>query len=110
MTASPRSGHDDVPIACSLEAGAQRERLDEWRAFVTSSVLALEAEATEVRMTLDASDATLLTAASLGRREKQCCAFFDIGIALGPDHPVLTLRVPADAEAALATFVDSLRG
>jgi hypothetical protein len=100
---------EPVPIACTLDAGALTERVDEWRALVASSVVSLEADATSVRLVLDDSDAALTAAASLGQREKQCCAFFDVGIELGPDERALYLRVPPGAEEAIAEFVALLR-
>ena len=102
-------GSERVPIACTLDAGALGERVDEWRALVASSVVALEADATSVRLVLDQSDAALAAAASLGQREKQCCTFFEVGIELGPEVRALYLRVPPEAEVAMADFVALLR-
>jgi hypothetical protein len=77
-------GPEPVPVACSLDAAS----LDG---------------------VLEGSDATLAAAAGLGQREKQCCAFFDVGIELGPDARTLYLRVPPEAEEAMAHFVELLR-
>jgi hypothetical protein len=95
-----------VPVACSLDAASLAGRVDEWRALVASSVVSWEADATSVRLVLEGSDATLAAAAGLGQREKQCCAFFDVGIELGPDARTLYLRVPPEAEEAMAHFVE----
>lgn len=70
---------EPIPIACSLDAGSLAERIDEWRALVA--------------------------AASLGQREKRCCAFFDVAIGLGADSRTLSLTVPDGAEGALGAFV-----
>ncbi len=96
---------EPIPIACSLDAGSLAERIDEWRALVASSVVEVDADATSVRMVLDDSPATLTAAASLGQREKRCCAFFDVAIGLGVDSRTLSLTVPDGAEEALAAFV-----
>jgi len=69
---------EPIPTACSLGAGSLAERIDEWRALVTSS---------------------------FGQREKRCCAFFDVAIGLGADSRTLSLTVPDRAEEALAAFV-----
>ena len=96
-------------IACSLDAGSMSQRVDEWRAFVATSVSAVEATRTSVRMTLDDSDTALSAAASLGAREKACCPFFDVAVELEADRRVLRLSVPDDAHEALAGFVGLLR-
>jgi hypothetical protein len=100
---------DCGPIACSLDAGARTERMEEWRALVTSSVRALTSDATTVRLVLDGSDAALLRATSLGQREKACCPFFDVSVDLAADTRTLSLRVPEGVEEVLATFVAGLR-
>jgi hypothetical protein len=94
-----------VPVACSLDGAALAERAEEWRALVATSVTAVEADATTVRMVLGDSDGALTAAVALAQREKRCCAFFDISIALGADRRTLVLAVPDGAEEALAAFV-----
>jgi anti-sigma-K factor RskA len=94
-----------VPIACSLDSASLGERADEWRALVASSVTAVEVGATAVRLVLRDTDAALASAAALAQREKQCCAFFDVSIALEADRRTLVLAVPDGAEEALAGLV-----
>jgi len=108
-TKETRPGHDEAPIACSLDAGSLSERVDEWRRFVATSVADVETDATTLRLTLDDSDAALTAAASLGAREKACCPFFDVAVELEPTRRVLRLSVPDGAEEALAGFVRALR-
>jgi len=103
-----RLGRDPAPIACSLEADALSQRVDEWRRFVATSVSALEASATSVRLTLEDSDVALVAAASLGEREKACCPFFDVAVELEPGHRVLWLSVPDGAGDVLAEFLSLL--
>lgn len=94
-----------IPIACTLDAGSLAERAGEWRSFVSSCVVEIEAGATTVRMVLADSPTALATAASLGQREKHCCDFFDVSIELEAERRSLVLRVPGGAEEAMATFV-----
>jgi hypothetical protein len=94
-----------VPIACSLDAASRGERAGEWRALVADSVTAVEAADTTVRLVLRDSDAALTSAAALAQREKQCCAFFEVSIALEAERRTLVLTVPDGAEEALAAFV-----
>jgi hypothetical protein len=93
-----------IPIACTLEAGSLAERAREWRSFVTSCVVEVEAGATKMRMVLADTPTALAMAASLGQREKRCCEFFDVSIELEAERRSLVLRVPAGAEEAMATF------
>jgi hypothetical protein len=99
---------DDVPIACSLDAAALRERADEWRALVASSVSSVERGDSAVRLELHDSDAALTAAVDLAQREKHCCAFFDVTLELEADRRTLVLAVPTGAEDVLAAFADVL--
>ena len=100
---------EPVPIACTLGAGALERRGDEWRALVASSVVRVESDAASVSLVLRDSDAALQAAASLGAREKECCAFFDVAIEIQADTRVLVLSVPDGAEEVLANFAEMLR-
>jgi MerR family transcriptional regulator, copper efflux regulator len=102
MTADPGAG---TPIACSLDAGSFADRVDEWRALVTASVVKVEAEPTGVSLVLEASGTAMVAAVELAQREKQCCPFFDVTLEIGAEQYTLTLRVPDGAEEAMATFV-----
>jgi hypothetical protein len=95
-----------VPIACSLDATTLGERADEWRALVTSSVVSVEADELVVRLVLRDSDVALTTAVALAQREKECCPFFDVSLALESDRRTLLLAVPDGAQEVLAAFVD----
>ncbi len=100
----------DVPLACDLDAGSLAARVGEWRQLVASAVVSVEPGPTSVRLALADSDDALVAAASLGQREKQCCAFFDVSIDIGPAQRALVLGVPEGAEEALATFMAMLTG
>jgi hypothetical protein len=100
---------DCAPVACSLSAGELSDRVGQWQSFVASTVRALEADDTTVRMVLDGSDDALLRAAALGRLEKACCPFFDVSIDLDADACTLTMGVPDGAQDVLASFVAMLR-
>jgi len=94
-----------APIACSLDSGALGERAGEWRALVASSVTAVEAEDTAVRLVLLDSEPALIAAVALAQREKECCPFFEVSLALEADRRTLVLAVPDGAEEVLAAFV-----
>ena len=105
----PGPAGEPIPIACTLDSESLIVRSDEWRQFVASSVVAVETDDTTVRLVLNDSEAALVAAASLGAREKACCAFFEVDIELDADRRVLRLSVPVGAEEALATFLDLFR-
>lgn len=98
----------DPPIACRLDAGSLADRVEEWRTLVATSVVAVEADATAVRLVLTPTDAALVDAVDLAQREKQCCPFFDVALALDAHERALMLRVPEGAEEVMATFVAML--
>lgn len=102
---SPRS----VPLACTLDAGDIPGRLAEWQSFFRSSVIRAEERAGSVRLLLDSSETTREAAASLARREKECCAFFDFALTLDEGERWLTVGVPSGAEPTLTTFMAMLR-
>jgi hypothetical protein len=98
-----------VPIACTLTAAEQPDRLAEWRTFFATHVAALESSsAREARFRLGSDDAAVLAAADLAQREQQCCAFFDFAIQLRADGRFLAVSVPEDAAPVLADFVGLL--
>jgi anti-sigma-K factor RskA len=105
MTTDPCA---DAPIACTLDAGSLADRVEEWRALVATSVVAVEAEPTVVHLVLEPSEVALVAAVDLAQREKQCCPFFDVSIDIGTEQRTLSLGVPDGAEEALATFVAML--
>jgi hypothetical protein len=108
MTPTP----EPPPIACSLDAGSLAERADAWRALVASSVTAVEAETGDaaVRLVLRDTDEALTAAVALAQREKECCPFFDVSLALEADRRTLILAVPDGAGEVLAGFVAVLTG
>jgi hypothetical protein len=103
------SAGEPVPIACTLDAVSLDVRTDEWKEFVSSSVTAVETDDRTLRMVLRDSDAALVSAASLGAREKGCCAFFDVEIEITADHRALRFSVPVGAEEALGSLVALVR-
>jgi hypothetical protein len=105
----PEPSREQTPIACTLDAESVAVRTDEWCEFIASSVIAVDTDDTTIRLVLRDSDAALVAAASLGAREKACCAFFDVDIEIQPERRTLRLSVPAGAEEALFTFLELVR-
>jgi hypothetical protein len=99
-----------VPIACTLTAEDQPDRLEEWRTFLATHIDVAELAPTVARLKLRAGDEAVLVAADLALREKQCCAFFEFNIRLDGTGRWLTIAVPDDAAAVLAELVGLLPG
>jgi hypothetical protein len=96
------------PIACSLDAASLEERAAAWQDLVASSIASVETGDRAVRLVLRPSDDALTMAVALARREKECCPFFEVTLAIEPDRCTLVLAVPDGAEETLATFVAML--
>jgi hypothetical protein len=89
-----------IPIACTLNAGEQANRRDEWGAML--------ARATERKgnvVTFPRSVAGEL--ADLIAREADCCAFFTFRMTVSHDELVLEVEAPPEA-AELVTALISL--
>ena len=97
-----------VPIACTLTAEEQPDRLGEWKAFLGTHVESAELAPTEARLKLRAGDKAFTTAADLALREKQCCAFFEFNLRLDTDGRWMTIGVPDDAAPILADLLSLL--
>jgi hypothetical protein len=97
-----------VPIACTLTVEEQPDRVDEWRAFLTTHVESAEVGRTEARLKLRAGDEAFTAAADLALREKQCCAFFEFNLRLDTNGRWMTIGVPADAAPVLADLLSLL--
>ncbi|HVA05804.1 MAG TPA: hypothetical protein VNG12_03585 [Acidimicrobiales bacterium] len=101
---------EEVPIACTLGASELPDRLAEWQAFFGDHVEGSEPVSEQrLRLRLRDSDAALLAAASLSRREKACCAFFEFSVELGVHERWLVVSVPPGAEETLSSFAAMLR-
>lgn len=94
---------EDVPIACTLDAGSMSGRLAEWRA-----VLALAMSRTrtpdgdlriEMRDDIAVDELALLVAA-----EQRCCAFFSFAITVDGRGVALEVGAPDDASDVVAAL------
>lgn len=99
---------EGVAIACTLDEAGLAGRVGEWQQFYRSFVQRMEVGTSSVRLELIDTDDALVQAASLSRREKECCAFFEFALELGAAPVSLLISVPAEAESVLAAFAESL--
>ena len=97
-----------VPIACTLTADEQPDRIEEWRQFLATEVTAVDRARGRARLRLAEDDDAVLAAADLAQREKRCCAFFDFAIELDGAHRWLAVTVPDDADPVLTELLTLL--
>jgi hypothetical protein len=90
-----------TPIACTLQTGAAVARTTEWRGFLSDFVVEVERSGTSARLRLKDTDAAVLVATDLARREKACCAFFDFTLVPLPESVWLEVTAPAEAAAII---------
>jgi hypothetical protein len=91
-----------LPVVCTLDAAALRDRAAELAAIGRDGLLAAE---------IDGTRATLRFAAAAGGRleavvaaERDCCAWLGLDLARKGDEVELTLTAPPDGEAAMHEF------
>lgn len=98
-----------VPIACALVDDDADARVAEWRQFLGTWVVEVQRNGRSARLRLQDSDATLLAAVDLVRREKACCGFFEFRVVPLPEAVWLEVDAPEEAASVLDGLVN-LRG
>jgi len=95
LTAKPAPSDVSGPIACTLEAGSMKGRLDDWRALL-AHVDRREAIDGGLRATFERS-APLDELIRLVSAEQDCCQFFSFAITVDTRGIALEVRAPDDA-------------
>jgi hypothetical protein len=94
---------DDDVIACSLDAGQLKGRLEWIAALNARSLKSFSRE--ELTLTLDYEPAAIADVRKMVEREQSCCAFLDFTIAERPGCVRVSIVAPENArEAAEALF------
>lgn len=81
-------------IACSLPAGAQTTRLEEWRALVDR---ASTVSRTGVGAILRFGEADAAEARALAAAEHECCPFFNFEFLEEGEETTMLIRAPLEA-------------
>src|ERR1700694_2171460 len=89
------------PIVCSLSEGDAKQRLVEWRQFLSESVIDIHRSELVARLRLRDGDRVILTAVDLARRERACCAFLGFALELHPQETWLEVVAPNGAASTL---------
>jgi hypothetical protein len=94
-----------VPIACTLNAYAAADRVEEWRSTLRTSVTAATRTAPgRVELRLAEGPAAAGRLVDLARREKACCGFFTFAVEIDARGATMVIEVPEDAVALLDEF------
>jgi hypothetical protein len=95
----------EIPIACTLEATAARQRVDQWRELLSGAVTHAERVAPgRLSCELNGDLADLRALALLAREEKACCGFFNFSFQVEVDAVTMVVAVPDDAASILDQF------
>jgi len=95
----------DIPIACTLEETAARQRVDQWRDLLSRAVTHAERVAPgQLSCALRGDLVDLRALALLARDEKACCGFFSFSFEVEADGINLVVTVPHDAVSILDQF------
>jgi len=103
MTTEPSAGCKVIPIACTLDATAMPDRLDEWRTMLDqASARTVRADGSVRVEFADGVDVTQL--ATLAAAEQRCCAFFSFALTIDERGIALEVSAPADASEIVAAL------
>jgi hypothetical protein len=92
----------EVPIACTLDAGAMPERMAAWQHLAAHVVERVDVpEGVQVRFGSAVSAAEV---ADLAAKEQACCSFFRFGVGIADGETTLDISAPPEAR----TMVDAL--
>jgi hypothetical protein len=94
----------DLPIACTLDAGAMDARLDDWRQ-VLSAATAREDTADGVRLRFPHDQELAARLAALAVAETGCCAFFRFSLTAVADALWLDVDAPPEARPIVEQLV-----
>jgi DNA-binding transcriptional MerR regulator len=91
----------DVPIACTLEAGAMPDRLADWNTVLDRATARIAIPDGGLRIEFD-HDLDLGQMASLVAAEQRCCAFFSFSLMVDNRGIALEVRAPEGADGIIA--------
>ncbi len=99
------------PIACTLDAGAARAQVAEWRLLMARALEHSDrVSPTRNELVLKPSFEDLGALANLMQREARCCTFFRFTLEMTATRCLLSVEVPEEASSLLTTFVDDVTG
>ena len=100
----------ELPIACSLDAGALSGRLAEMADIGRAALVGAERDGTRATLRFRDGEDIRARLAAIVAAEARCCAFLDMTLHTGEDGLVLAIGAPAGAAPALDELVSAFAG
>lgn len=97
-----------IPIACSLEAGAAKRQLGEWRQLLGRVDHRHRVSPTRLELG-PLSRSEIEDVVQLAQREAACCPFFTFMIEIGHERLILAVEVPDEAVEVLDEVMAATR-
>jgi hypothetical protein len=100
----------ELPIACTLDAGDYRVRLDDMAAVGRAALIDADATPRRASLRFAADTGVRERVDALVAAESQCCAFLAMTVTEEADIIVLTVEAPDGAAPVLAEIVEAFHG
>jgi hypothetical protein len=101
---------EELPIACSLDAGGMSERLAEMSALGRFSLIDAEPGVRHAVLRFRPGDETTERLTAIVAAEGECCAFLSMDVREESGALQLTIDAPEGAEPILEDMVGAFRG
>jgi hypothetical protein len=99
----------NIPIACTLSDAAARVQVADWQLLVHDAVQrCVRVSPTRTELVLYPFFDDLSALATMMQLETRCCAFFRFAFEVTANEFVLSVEVPVEASAVLASFIDEI--
>jgi hypothetical protein len=98
---------NDLPIACSLDAGELSRRLEQIEALGRDSLAAADLAPGRARLRFAPGDGVRERVEALASAEAECCPFLELAVDATPDAVLLTIAAPPDAQPVLDELVSA---
>ncbi len=105
MTHSQTSDSAELPIACTLDAGASDDRLARWKALSERVRPTMRREADQIVVAYPASPAVRAELEALVAAERRCCTFADWQVLQDDDLVLLQITATPDGLDAIVGLV-----
>ena len=98
---------DELPIACSLDAGDLHQRMADIAALGRDALMGTVTGMSQAQLRFAPRRGIHERVAAIVAAEARCCAFLSMTVAEEPDAIVLSIDAPADAGRVLAELVEA---